>query len=84
MPVWHASIAYRPDPRKAPQLVESWTAKRRAKAATALRELLGGVGTGPDHWSDTGLALHLRRRLSDAELARIDPAWLALPAIDPG
>lgn len=29
-------------------------------------------------------ALHLRRRLTDDEVAMLSSAWLALPAIDPG
>jgi hypothetical protein len=65
-----------------PTKVATWDFKRTTKARGRLRELLSGMGTGLDYWEAGGAAYHLRRRLTDAELARIDPAWLALPAID--
>jgi hypothetical protein len=65
-----------------PTAVETWDFKRTTKARGRLRELLSGVGTGEDHWQAGDAAYHLRRRLTDAELAWLDPAWLALPAID--
>jgi hypothetical protein len=61
-----------------------WDRKTLAKARGRAEVLLEGVGTGPDHWTRGADAIHLRRRLSDAEIERLDPAWLALPAIDAG
>jgi hypothetical protein len=65
-----------------PTAVETWDAKRHVRARNRLRELLSGVGTGLDYWQAGDAAYHLRRRLTDAELSWLDPAWLALPAID--
>jgi hypothetical protein len=43
------------------------------------------VGIAPDHWQEGNHGiLHLRRRLSDQELAGLPADWVALPAIDPG
>lgn len=61
-----------------------WTPKHRRKAERRCSELLAGVGAGADHWSVTESAVHLRRPLSETEIATLDPRWLALPAIDPG
>lgn len=47
--------------------------------------LLAGVGdTEREHWMDGDVAFHLRRALSDSELAALPRDWLDLPAIDPG
>jgi hypothetical protein len=84
VPVWHASLALLDMKRRRPTPLASWDHRRKAKARGRALALLAGVGTGPDHWKEGEGALHLRRRLSEAELARLDPGWLALPAIDPG
>jgi hypothetical protein len=71
------------DMRKgAPTAVSTWDFRRLTKARGRLRELLAGVGTGEDYWQAGDAAYHLRRRLSEAELGRLDPEWLALPAVD--
>jgi hypothetical protein len=62
--------------------VRRWDAVRWAAARGMAVALLRGVGQGEDYWKDGPHALHLRRRLGDAEIAGLDPAWLALPAID--
>jgi hypothetical protein len=84
MPVWHASIA-RIDlgsDRAIP--VRRWGAKHHAKAYGRAATLLAGVGEGRDFREDGDYCIHLRRKLTPAEMARIDPAWLAAPAIDEG
>lgn len=82
MPVWHASLALLDPRRGIPVPVSQWTVKDLSRARSKLGALLSGVGSGPDHWKGGRAAYHLRRRLSDAEIARLSPAWLALPAID--
>jgi hypothetical protein len=63
---------------------DQWDRKVLAKARGRALSLLAGVGIGQDHWTRGDGAIHLRRRLSDAEIERLDPTWLALPAIDAG
>lgn len=46
------------------------------------RHLLEGVGTGEVFQKQDTLAFHIRRSLSPEEIAGLDPAWLAIPAID--
>jgi hypothetical protein len=81
VPVWHASIALL-SKKGSPIPVSEWGREQQRKAASKLRNLLAGVGAGEDHWGSLDVSCHLRRRLSDRELARIDPAWMAIPAVD--
>ncbi len=46
------------------------------------RKLLDGVGSGQMFEKVGDTAVHIRRSLSDEEIAGLDPAWVALPAID--
>jgi hypothetical protein len=82
--VWHASVASLDLYRGRPTPVAGWSLDVIRKARRRLADLLGGVGDGGDYWTPGEWAYHLRRRLSDAEIARIPAAWLALPAIDGG
>lgn len=82
MPVWHASISLWPSPQR-PSPLDRWGGRLERKARLRLDALLLGVGAGPVLCNRGGIALHLRRRLSPAELARLSPAWLAIPATDP-
>jgi hypothetical protein len=70
--------------REQPIPTSDWDSKRLGKARNRLVELLAGVGTGSDHWDSLRMSFQLRRRLSEAEIAQISPAWLAVPAIDEG
>lgn len=55
--------------------------KVRNAMRTTVVDLLSGVGSG-DPRRDRGAAvLHFRRRLSDAEIALLSPAWCAIPAV---
>lgn len=49
----------------------------------AAARALDGVGEGRDFvsWRPNGV-LHYRRKLAPAELARLSPEWLAIPAVD--
>ena len=74
--MWHVSIG------RDGLDVSQWT-RQQAKAADRLaKDLLGGVGTGETFLGWGRLAFHARRRLSDAEVARLSAEWLATPAVD--
>lgn len=65
-------------------LVATWCAKRRAQAEHVCIDLLAGRGTGDDIWTDGERVLHLRRRLSDEEIAALPAWWMAIKPIDMG
>lgn len=86
MPVWHASVSVLDEERQ-PVPTAGLTDKQRRRAQRLAVELLAGVGREPDRRTLHPLAHHLRRRLTPAELASIarsDPAWLSIPAVDAG
>lgn len=59
-----------------------WDAIRTGAARGLAISLLRGVGHGQDFWKRGESAMHLRRQLSDEEVAGLPPEWMALPAID--
>lgn len=79
--MWHASIGVRREFRGT-MLVPQWTPQELLRAWRLAEHLLRGVGTGPDFRKNGQVSIHLRRSLSDAEIAGLDPAWLAIPAVD--
>lgn len=81
--MWHASVCKRgKDGRSTPS---SGVSPKDTRSAVALgMYLLDGVGTGATLRHTKHIAFHTRRRLSDQELAGLDPAWLAIPAVDMG
>lgn len=54
------------------------------RASRLAEHLLRGVGTGESIRNAGQYVMHVRRSLSDAEIAAIDQAWLAIPAVDMG
>lgn len=79
--MWHASLSL---PRAARPLVTTkWTRQQRNEAARQARQLLEGVGGAVEEVGLYPFAFHLRRGLSDPEIAGLDRAWCALPATDP-
>lgn len=78
--MWHASVAV-----VAPGGVLD-TGELRPKEARRAKEialeLLAGVGTGEIRRDRAPVCFHARRRLSDRELAQLDPAWCAIPPVD--
>jgi hypothetical protein len=46
------------------------------------RKLLGGVGVEPIYEKQGEIAFHIRCSLSPEEISGLDPAWLAIPAVD--
>lgn len=80
--MWHASVCLYVGDRPV-RTSDVPRAQRRIGASLALR-LLEGVGWGPTREETKELAFHARRSLSDAEMARIDSAWLAIEPVDMG
>lgn len=77
--MWHASIVRRGKHR------EPIPARRvlSKKSAYALgQSLLAGVGMEPTYTKIGELAFHVRRSLTEQEIAGLDPAWLAIPPVD--
>ena len=81
--MWHASIAildafgYSIDTYR-------WPSDYRVRAQRIATELLEGVGQEPTRIDDGHIVIHVRRSITDAEIAGMDPAWLAIPAVDMG
>lgn len=83
--MWHASIALRGHGGMlSPWLYpfERWRFKEREILKREVIALLSGVGEGDIRRDRGESVLHARRKLAPAELARLDPVWCALPAID--
>ncbi len=80
-PVWHASIASTLDGGGG---VPARLSRNERRIARALGEwLLAGVGCAPDRVDITSSrVVHVRRSLSDAEIAGLDPEWLAIEPWD--
>lgn len=67
-----------------PLVTDKWTRQQRNEADRQAHRLLSGVGGTVEHGALYPFAYHLRRELTDDEIAGLDPAWCALPAIDDG
>jgi hypothetical protein len=80
--VWHVSLSM-PTPR-GPYSTDRWTKQQRNEARRVAMRLLDGVGQDPEQHDQYPFSWQLRRSLTDAEMARLDPAWCALPAVDEG
>ncbi|HSR79139.1 MAG TPA: hypothetical protein VLN57_21375 [Xanthobacteraceae bacterium] len=83
--MWHASIALRGHGGMLSPFLhpfERWRFKEREILKREVIALLSGVGVGVIRRDRGEDVLHARRRLSAAELAMLDPAWCALPAVD--
>ena len=81
--MWHASVSFR---RHNWVLVPTaeWTLRTMRRAEEIAERALRGVGAGASRWDTKKVALHFRRSLSDEEIAGLDPAWCAIPAVDMG
>jgi hypothetical protein len=80
VPVWHASVSCIAYPghrfRDLPE-------RMRLEALRLAERALALVGEGETQREEMGgIAAHVRRCLSAAELRTIDPAFLACPAVD--
>lgn len=79
--MWHVSVSVWKTRRLAPT---SDLRLREIRVAQAFAlQLLGEVGvTGNDRRERMRLAFHVRRKLAPGEIARLTPAFLAIPAVD--
>ena len=79
-PVWHASIAWLR--HSGPLLTNKWGQGTIREAKRLLLRTLDGVGQEPSVLTQRGIALHMRRSLTDAEMEQLTAEWLAIPARD--
>ncbi len=80
--MWHASLSIQTG--TGPLVTEKWTRQQRNEAARQAARMLAGVGMEPSKAEVYPFSYQLRRALSDAEVAQLDPAWVAVPAVDEG
>jgi hypothetical protein len=76
--VWHVSLAM----VDSAGVVRLRQVTNKARLYEIGRGLLCGVGDGETFEQQSDTTIHIRRSLSAAEIAGLDPAWLAIPAID--
>jgi hypothetical protein len=67
-----------------PLITDKWTRQERNEAARRALRLLAGVGGPVEEPGLYPFAYHLRRMLTDDEIAGLDPTWCAIPPTDPG
>ena len=77
--MWHASIALVKS-----QIVSTdrWGDGTKRVARRIAMDVLDGVGTGESIEVWTPTCVHLRRGLSESEIAMLSAEWLAIPAVD--
>lgn len=80
--MWHVSVSWRGRPADAPLPLQRWNRQQRDLARKRARALLGDVGMKPERLDRGGQVAHLRKALTDAEIARLPPEFLACPAVD--
>lgn len=78
--MWHASIAVIGNKQKRP--VPARLVQNKKLPYALGRQLLEGVGMEPTYEKQGEWAFHIRRSLTAEEIAGLDPAWLAIPAVD--
>jgi hypothetical protein len=84
--VWHVSVSVI-DRQRGTILPGAMSMPLRRRAQAECRQQLAGVGSssaGHEKPEEYPLAHHLRRRLSDEEVALLSPDWLAIPPTDIG
>jgi len=79
--VWHVSIAVI-DRHLGVVPTDRVSRPDRKRAIACAERLLQGVGQAPDSPLVLPISFQLRRPLAPAEVALLDPAWLAIPARD--
>lgn len=70
--MWHASIALLT--AAGPKFLSSWNRRDEDMAQKEIKRLLAGVGHGEPIVERGTLALHVRKKVSTAELAVVGPA----------
>lgn len=81
--MWHASISLQ-HRAAGPLPVDRLSRPTRTKLIHFGRRLLRGVGEREEHveWEPGGVAIHVRRPLTQEEIAGLPVEWLANPAVD--
>ncbi len=77
--MWHASISVWNELGQVPW--DRCGLKARCIVRETVLGLLSGVGAGNTRRDRSDVVLHARRRLSDGEIATLDPVWCAIPAV---
>lgn len=82
--MWHVSTSMQGELQ--PLRIVLWTPEMRAAVRRWTLAMLDGVGDDENLWAEaeSGRVLHLRRRLRPDEVALLDAAWCALPAVHDG
>lgn len=83
--MWHASISRRASLGPYTISTNEWTPEVRAQARSRLFELLADVGGGMtviEVVEPQRLALHMKRALTEAEVATLDPVWCEIAPRD--
>lgn len=78
--MWHVSLSW--PQAGGPLVTDRWTRQQRNEAERQAHRLLAGVGGSVAEIGLYPFSYQLRRGLTDDEIAGLDPAWCALPAID--
>lgn len=72
--MWHASVSFQAP--SGPLRLDSLPRPLLERVEQTAKQLTAGVGTGPRRWEQGERAhhvLHVRRRLSDGEIAQLPP-----------
>ena len=80
--MWHASIAYWNLNRSRLVPIERWDNRIKSIASGMAADLLQGVGVEPSRKETRLASYHLRRSLSELEIAGLDRSFATSPAID--
>jgi len=83
--VWHVSVSLLCGGLVSNQRMkrrEDWTASEVKEGRKLCRKLLREVGGGEEFWKVGEMCEHYRKLMTAEEIQRLDPKWLALPAID--
>ena len=80
--MWHVSLSL--PQAHGPLVTDKWTRQQRNEAHRQARRLLAGVGGLVEETGLYPFAYHVRRMLTDNEIAGLDQGWCALPGIDAG
>ena len=81
-PVWHCAVSIL-TVNGGTLTLEGAGEKWNRRARQVAYELLGGVGQPAERRDCTRLVYRIFRKLSEAEIARLDPEWVAIVAEDP-
>lgn len=91
MPVWHASLsragksrgsATHPRITRPPTLTEFWSENQLKRAVHIGKRLMFGRGDPPFNVQVGTIAVHVRRKVSEADRSELKPEWLMASAVD--